>query len=196
MVFSSLVTNFGSHLSSSQLLACISTPAAWPWKRGMGSGGQRCLEACAPYLPSGRSCVEDPGTQSMGRSQRTWACCYQCLASQRCRGGGLHWGRAGWLRPISWAPSVVPHGAPHPSSPPHGAVTVLNPTFQMERQRLARELSQATWQWMKDSDSGHSGPQRVTGTLELRHTQHELQDTREWAPQACFLLIRQGGCLK
>lgn len=103
---------------------------------------------------------------------------------------------AGWLRPISWAPSVVPHGAPHPSSPPHGAVTVLNPTFQMERQRLARELSQATWQWMKDSDSGHSGPQRVTGTLELRHTQHELQDTREWAPQACFLLIRQGGCLK
>lgn len=64
MVFSSLVTNFGSHLSSSQLLACISTPAAWPWKRGMGSGGQRCLEACAPYLPSGHSCVEGPGPRA------------------------------------------------------------------------------------------------------------------------------------
>lgn len=90
----------------------------------------------------------------------------------------------------------APHGAPHPSSPPHEAVTVLNPTFQMERQRLARDLSQATWQWMKDSDSGHSGPQRVTGTLELRHTQHERQDSRKWASQACFLLVRQGGCLK
>lgn len=94
------------------------------------------------------------------------------------------------------APSVVPHGAPHPFSPPHEAVTVLNPTFQMEGQRLARDLSQATWQWMKDSDSGHSGPQRVTGTLDLRHKQHERQDSREWPSQACFLLIRQGGCLK
>lgn len=83
-----------------------------------------------------------------------------------------------------------------PFLPTHEAVTVLNPTFQMERQRLGRDLSQATWQWMKDSDSGHFGPQRVTGTLELRHTQHERQDSREWAPQACFLLIRQGGCLK
>lgn len=70
----------------------------------------------------------------------------------------------------AWHPMVHLSQTPHPSSPPHEAVTVLNPTFQMERQRLGRDLSQASWQWMKDCDSGHSGPQRVTGTLELRHS--------------------------
>lgn len=33
---------------------------------------------------------------------------------------------------------------------------------EKKRQRLGRDLSQVTWQWTKDSDSGHSGPQRAT----------------------------------
>lgn len=152
------------HLSSSQLLACVSAPATWPCKRGRGSGGQRWHEAYAPYLPSGHYCVEGPRTQNMGLSQRTWACHYQCLASGRCKARHLLWGRAGWLRPSPghpvWHSMVHLSQTPHLSSPPHEAVTVLNPIFQMERQRPGRDLSQVTWQWMKDSDSGHSELQR------------------------------------
>lgn len=70
-------------------------------------------------------------------------------------GAGTHTGggQAGSVPP-AW------HSMVHLSSPPHAAVTVLSPTFQMERQRPGRDLSQVTWQWMKDSDSGHSGLQR------------------------------------
>lgn len=128
---------------------------------------------------------------------------------------GCLWGcdRAGWgaqgqaasLLPTlgeGGPPSPVPslecpaqHPMENPSPPRHNVVIVLDPTLQMERQRLGRDRSQVTCQWMKASDPGRSGccgPHRATVGLPGTEAQHEHEDTREGAPKACFLPQQAG----
>lgn len=105
-------------------------PAAWPWRRGRGSGGQQWHEARAPCSASRFSWVECPGTQNMDRARGPGAC-------HQLRGtAGAGWGAGGQLsagegagggtgegrlapshRLISWPPRVAPQ-KPRPSSHP------------------------------------------------------------------------------